>query len=41
LSLLKKRQDLAAMERIHELKAILVQNGGEEASEVISKAGLK
>lgn len=31
LQLVKKRQDLASVDRIHELKQILVQNGGVEA----------
>lgn len=31
LRMVKKKQDLASIERIHELKAILIANGGEEA----------
>eukprot|EP00347_Sterkiella_histriomuscorum_P010627 403375543 len=41
LQLVKKKQDLAAVERIHELKEILIQNGGEEAELVVNKMGLK
>jgi hypothetical protein len=28
-------------ERIHELKAVLIQNGGKEAEEIIEKVSLK
>ncbi|CDW85298.1 UNKNOWN [Stylonychia lemnae] len=39
--LLKKKQDLAAKERIQDLKDILIQNGGEEAQEILNKINLK
>lgn len=41
LQLVKKKQDLAAKERIHELKQILILNGGEEAEIIVNKMGLK
>jgi hypothetical protein len=41
LQLVKRKQDLAATERIHELKEILVRNGGSEAERIVREAGLK
>lgn len=41
LQFVKKKQDLASVERIHELKAILIANGGSEAEIIVSRAELK
>jgi hypothetical protein len=41
LQLVKRKQDLASTERIHELKEILLRNGGTEAEKIVRDAGLK
>jgi hypothetical protein len=39
--LIKRKQDLASIERIHDLKDTLINNGGEEARVIIEKFNLK
>jgi hypothetical protein len=41
LQLVKRKQDLSSTERIHELKEILLLNGGTEAEKIVRDAGLK
>jgi hypothetical protein len=41
LQLVKRKEDLASTERIHELKEILLRNGGTEAEKIVGDAGLK
>ena len=41
LPLIKKKQDLASTERIHDLKETLIRNGGEEAEEIVEYYNLK
>lgn len=41
LQLIKKKQNLVATERLHELKQVLIECGGEEAKEIVDKIGLK
>lgn len=41
LTMVKKKQDLASVERIHDLKEALVNNGGEEAESIVMRADLK
>ena len=41
LQMIKKKQDLASIERIHDLKHILVTNGGPEAEKIVMSAQLK
>ncbi len=41
LSMVKRKQDLASVERIHDLKAALVINGGDEAEAIVAAADLK
>jgi hypothetical protein len=38
LQMVKKRQDLASRERIHELKDMLIANGGQEAEMIVNSA---
>jgi len=41
LPLIKRKQDLASSDRIHELKDTLIMNGGEEARILVEKYNLK
>jgi hypothetical protein len=41
LQMIKKKQDLASVERIPDLKHILVTNGGPEAEKIVASAQLK
>ena len=41
LQMIKKKQDLASIERIHDLKHILVSNGGPDAEKIVISAQLK
>ena len=41
LQMLRKKQDLASTERIHDLKEILIRNGGSEAEKIVAEASLK
>lgn len=41
LHMVKKKQDLASIERIHDLKNILIANGGQEAQKILQAIGLK
>jgi hypothetical protein len=39
--MVKKKQDLASIERIHDLKHILIANGGPDAEKIVMGAQLK
>jgi len=41
LLLIKKKQDLASVERIHELKCTLISNGGSDAEKFVKSIELK